>query len=308
MTRTTQPGLRLTVEELIGLRHQARGLPPEPKRARSPLEGSHLSAFKGRGMAFSETRAYQPGDDVRHMEWRVTARTGKPHVKLFREERERAVLVWTDFRRPMFFATRGRFKVIQAARAAALAAWGATLRGDRLGGLIFSEQQNRELRPARGDRAVLNLIQELIRFPDPDPAHPDNPQAFTQALIRLRRVALPGSLIFLFSDFRGLSATDRTHLAQLARHNDLTLFFLHDPLERALPPAGGRYPVMSGSGAPRLLNVDNPRLRHEYALRFQHRLEQLTTLCHGLGALLISCSTDEESTTVLQRGFGVSPR
>ncbi|MBF0438791.1 MAG: DUF58 domain-containing protein [Magnetococcales bacterium] len=298
--------LQYSVEELVALRHEAKGIPPAPRQARSLLEGGYLSPFKGRGMEFAETRIYQQGDDIRHMEWRIFARTGKPHIKLFREERERTVLVWTDFRQPMFFATRGRFKAIQAARAASLASWGATLRGDRLGGLIFSEQEHRELRPQRGDRAVLNLIREMTRFPLPPP-HEDDSRAFSQALIRLRRVALPGSLIFLFSDFRGMTSADHTHLAHMAKHNDVTLFFLHDPLERSLPPPGGRYPVAFGSGPPRLLQVDDPRIRAEYAARFTRRLEQLTTLCRTLGLLFISCSTEEDATTVLRRGYGLVP-
>ncbi len=308
MISDSNHGVQLSIDELIKLRHEAKGLPPEPKRARALMDGGYRSAFKGRGMEFAETRIYQPGDDIRHMDWRVTARTGKPHVKLFREERERAVLVWADFRRPMFFATRGRFKAIQAARAATLAGWGAALRGDRLGGLIFSEFEHRELRPQRGDRAVLNLIRTFTTFPTPnstDQAH-ENPQAFSQALIRLRRVAMPGSLIFLFSDFRGLTETDQTHLTQLSRHNDVTLFFLHDPLERSLPPPQGRYPVSFGQAQPRLLHVNNPQLRAEYAAHFQKRLEQLTTLCRTLGALLISCSTDDEAPTALRRAFGLT--
>ncbi|MBF0294725.1 MAG: DUF58 domain-containing protein [Magnetococcales bacterium] len=296
----------LDLAELVALRHQAKGVPPAPRRARSLLEGSYLSHFKGRGMEFAETRAYLPGDDIRHMEWRVTARTGKPHVKVFREERERAVLIWTDFRRPMHFATRGRFKVGQAGLAAALVGWGAALRGDRLGGLIFAEGEHRELRPQRGDRGVLRLIQEMVRFPAPG-SETDPSVSFTSALLRLRRVALPGSLLFLFSDFRGLSESDHTHLAQMARHNDLTLFFVHDPLERALPPPDGRYPVAMGSGAPRFLEVNQPRVREEYAARFQRRLEELTTLCRSIGALLISCSTDEDAVTALKRGFGMRP-
>ncbi|MBF0178606.1 MAG: DUF58 domain-containing protein [Magnetococcales bacterium] len=296
----------LDLAELVALHQRAKGVPPAPLRARALLEGSYLSHFKGRGMEFSETRAYLPGDDTRHMEWRVTARTGKPHVKVFREERERAVLVWADFRRPMHFATRGRFKVGQAALAAALVGWGAALRGDRLGGLIFAEGEHRELRPQRGDRGVLRLIREMVDFPAPG-TQTDPSASFTSALLRLRRVALPGSMLFLFSDFRGLSDPDHTHLAQLARHNNLTLFFVYDPLERDLPPPDGRYPVAMGSGAPRFLEVNQPQAREEYAARFQRRLEGLTTLSRSIGALLIPCATDEDAIAVLKRGFGMRP-
>ncbi|MBF0191195.1 MAG: DUF58 domain-containing protein [Magnetococcales bacterium] len=311
----------LALEELIALRHRAKGMTAPPRRVFSTLEGGYRSPFKGRGMEFAETRVYQPGDDIRHMEWRVTARTGKPHVKLFREERERAVLVWTDCRPPMFHATRGRFKMAQAALAATLAAWSAVLRGDRLGGLIFSEHRHRELRPMRGDRAALELIRELLRFSGqpavssafaPAPPHPTVPAAPTptaqplhHALLRLRRVVLPGSSVFLFSDFRGVDQTDQAHLARMAQHNQVTLFFIHDPLERTLPPPGGRYPLTaSGSGLSRLLNVDDPRIRQAHAARFVARQEGLRTLCRSIGAHFISCSTEDDAPALLRQHLG----
>ncbi|MBF0339643.1 MAG: DUF58 domain-containing protein [Magnetococcales bacterium] len=291
-----------TLGELLALRHAARGVLPVPRRARAAIDGGYRSPFKGRGMEFAETRIYQPGDEIRHMEWRMTARTGKPHVKLFREERERAVLIWTDFRRPMFHATRGRFKVAQAVLAATLAGWSAVLRGDRLGGLIFTEHRHRELRPARGDRAVLEMIREFLQFEElPATGSAAIRQPLSQALMRLRRVALPGSLILMFSDFRGLETGDHTHLAQLARHNDLMLFFLHDPLERELPPPGGRYPVRSGDEArPRFLNVDDPVIRQAYAARFTARLEALGGVCRSIGAGFVSCSTENDALGLLR--------
>ncbi|MBF0271877.1 MAG: DUF58 domain-containing protein [Magnetococcales bacterium] len=304
----------LALEELIALRHGAKGIKAPPRRVFSALEGGYRSPFKGRGMEFAETRVYQPGDEIRHMEWRVTARTGKPHVKLFREERERAVLVWTDCRPPMFHATRGRFKVAQAALAATLVAWSAVLRGDRLGGLIFSEQQHRELRPMRGDRAALELIRELLRFtgqpagssaPSPSQPRPAPIQPLNHALLRLRRVVLPGSSVFLFSDFRGVDQTDQAHLARMAQHNQVTLFFIHDPLERALPPPGGRYPLAaSGSGLSRLLNVDDPRIRQAHAARFVVRQEGLRALCRSIGAHFISCSTEDDAPALLRHHLG----
>ncbi|MBF0628206.1 MAG: DUF58 domain-containing protein [Magnetococcales bacterium] len=298
----------LALDELLALRHAAKGVVAAPKRARAHTDGGYRSPFKGRGMEFSETRSYQSGDEIRHMEWRVTARTGKPHVKIFREERERAVLVWTDCRGPMFHATRGRLKVVQAARAATLAAWSAIQRGDRVGGLIFADQHHCELRPERGDRAVLNLIRELLRFTIDHPVVSSSGSQLSQPLIRLRRVVLPGSALFLFSDFRGLAATDHTHLAQLARHNELTLFFLHDPLEQHLPPPGGHYPLaVPGSDTIRMLNVDDPKVRQAYAARFAARHENLRTLCRAIGARLISCSTDDDAPALLRAGPGAFP-
>ncbi|MBF0614329.1 MAG: DUF58 domain-containing protein [Magnetococcales bacterium] len=298
----TRPVDLLTLDELIALRHTAKGMDVLPQRVYSSWSGDQRSPFKGRGMEFSETRAYQAGDEIRHMEWRVMARTGKPHVKLFREERERAVLLWSDCRRPMFHATRGRLKVAQAARAATLAAWSAVQKGNRLGGLLFAEQNHRELRPTLGDRAVLEWIRSLLQFTTDHAAKPIPQSTLQQPLMRLRRVALPGSAIFLFSDFRGLEPEDHAHLAQLARHNDVTLFFIHDPLEQELPPSGGRYPVaLPNTMRPALLHVDDPKVRQSHAARFVARQEGLRTLCRTIGARFLSCSTAEDAPTLLLR-------
>jgi uncharacterized protein (DUF58 family) len=129
---------------LIALRGAGEGLSLKASRIAARQSGNYLSRFKGRGMEFDEARQYQPGDDVRTLDWRVTARTGKPHTKLFREERERAVLAWVDMRPTMFFATRGAFKSVIAARAAALIAWSTNQQGDRLGSLVFNADNHHE--------------------------------------------------------------------------------------------------------------------------------------------------------------------
>ncbi|MEO5347244.1 MAG: DUF58 domain-containing protein [Magnetococcus sp. YQC-9] len=302
------------LDELLALRLAARGVLPAPRRAFSPLEGGHRAPFKGRGMEFADTRPYQAGDEVRHMEWRVTARTGKPHVKLFREERERALLLWLDCRAPMFHATRGRLKITQAARAATLAAWSAIARGDRVGSLLFSEERHMEQRPARGDKAVIAWLRALQGFDVGRPLQATSGEpALAHALSRLERVALPGSMLLLLSDFRGLQPEEHARLAHLARHHELTFFFPHDALERTLPPPGGRYPVALHDGLTNLqdggrtpspaekgyLAVDDPKVRQAYAARFSARHDTLRDLCRTIGARFISCSTEEEATTAL---------
>ena len=129
-----QPDLR----DLMSLARAAMHLPGWHDRAKRQTQGAYLSALRGRGMEYDESRPYQAGDDIRTLDWLVTARTGKPHTKLFREERERPVIVAVDYRPAMFFATQGSFKSVQAARCAALLAWRAAQQGDRLGGFIFS--------------------------------------------------------------------------------------------------------------------------------------------------------------------------
>ena len=144
--------VRVSVASLLALHHGAGALSLQPRRVRAPGSGGYASPFKGRGMEFDEVRPYAQGDDVRSIDWRVTARSGKPHTKLFREERERAVLLWLDLRPAMFFATRGSFKAVRAAQAAALLGWNTLRHGDRLGALIFDAHNHAELRPSAASR------------------------------------------------------------------------------------------------------------------------------------------------------------
>ena len=162
------PGVvHVSSDELVQCRLQARELRLDSRRpARSAITGGHTSRFRGRGMDYLESRAYQPGDDIRSMDWRVTARTDSAHVKLYQEERERPVVVMIDLGPGMFFATRGAFKSVIAARAAALIGWAAIQNGDRIGAFLFNGGHH-ELRPLGGQRGVMRLIRQLVAATDP---------------------------------------------------------------------------------------------------------------------------------------------
>ncbi len=294
--------VRVSVEGLIGLHQAARLLPLRAGAVRARQAGSYVSAFKGRGMEFDEVRPYLPGDDVRSLDWRVTARTGKPHTKLFREERERPVLVWVDYRRPMFFATRGAYKAVVAARAAALLAWSAIAHGDRLGGMVFSEQDHLELRPRQGKSAVLHFIRHLAGHPAWDAEKRESADSEAPwSLARLHRVARPGSLIFLISDFRGLDARAEANLKDLARHSDVVLLFVHDPLEKRLPPDGS-YRLSNGK-SDMTIDTGDSGLRNDYQRRFLAHEERLRALCSRNGIFLLPCSTAGDVTLTLQQGL-----
>jgi uncharacterized protein (DUF58 family) len=291
--------------DLIGLRQVGSTLPLKAIKSLSPGSGNLISRFKGRGMEFDEARPYEPGDDVRNLDWRVMARTGKPHTKLFREERERSVLLWVDYRAPMRFATRGSFKSVLAARAAAMLAWSAIGHGDRLGGLIFSEHTHFELRPKRGKRAVLDFIHNLADNQPTEQSNTDSrsqQEAAAHALARLRRVTRPGSLLFLLSDFRGLNETGEAHLTQLAKHNELVLLFLYDQLEQELPPPG-RYRISNGARS-LALNTADQKTREAYSRTFQGHRHYLSELCRRTGMHLLSCATDQDLQLTLQQGLG----
>ncbi len=291
--------------ELISLRHAAQGLQLRAGRIRSLQGQQYVSPFKGRGMEFDESRPYQPGDDVRSLDWRVTARSGKPHTKLYREERERPVILAVDYRPSMMFATQGVFKSVQAAHCAALLAWRATQQGDRVGGFIFTDQDHWEMRPSLRASATLHLLEQLAVRGQTQPVAGDaNPDALRNALARLRRVVRPGSLVTVISDFRGLDDSGAAHLAQLSRHNELVLIFIYDPLERELPPAG-RYRVTDGRRE-RLLDSQGTQTRSDYAARFTQRRERIAQLCMRHRMLLIPCATHETALERLRTGLMVA--
>ncbi len=295
---TTDP-TRASLEELLQLARTARQLSLAPQVARARQAGQYLSRLRGRGMEFDESRPYQPGDDVRNMDWRVTARIGKPFSKLYREERERPVLLSVDARASMFFATRGRFKWALAQRAAALLAWAAFQGGDRVGGEIFSESSHRELRPRRGKKALLQFMRALVETgPSPGGGEP----SLRQPLRRLQRTAHPGSLVVLVSDFRGFDEAAEQQLVRIARHNDLVLMHLYDSLERELPPPG-RYRVGDGQ---RSLALDTSRraLLQRHRQHFLDRVLRLETLARKHGMTWLQCATDEDPVEVLVRAFG----
>ena len=298
-------GIEVSLEELIALRREAASLDLSPRRrVRGPGAGGYRAPFKGRGIELEEVRVYQPGDDIRSMEWRVTARTGRPHTKLFREERERPVLLWVDRGASMRFGTRVAFKSVIAARAAALVAWAAAENGDRVGGLLFDGEGHRELRPRARKAGVLPLLKALSdngRTEQGDEGRVDT----VAALARLRRVAHPGSLIVLVSDFAdGLDdPAAQTHLLQLARHNDLVLAFVYDPLE-AEPPPPGRYAVSDGLRR-LLLDAGREPFGEAHRRRFADRREALERLCLRLGIRFIPVATHEPVPEALRRGLDV---
>lgn len=296
----------VTPRDLIGLRGAGERLALPAARISSQRSGGYRSPFRGRGMEFEESRRYQPGDDIRNMDWRVTARTGVPHTKLYREERERPLLFGMDFRRSMFFATRGAFKSVVACRIAALLAWYGSYQGDRVGGVLWSGTGHRELRPRRGPRGVLGLISALCVFaarPGGGDSGDTNDAAGMEPLAaRLRRVAHPGSLVFVLSDFRGFTRPVQDLLAPIARHCTLVCCLVHDPIEAALP-APGRYLLRDGD---RELVIDTrDRLRRaQYEARFRERWEAVENFCRRTSGRSLLCPTDTDPVALLRARLG----
>lgn len=281
-------GIEVSLVELAALRLLAVRLDPaRPRRVAARLSGTNRSAIRGRGMEFAEVRAYTPGDEVRHIDWRVTARTGLPHSKLFEEERERPAIVVADMRAPMRFGTRQCFKSVAVARVAALRIWAAVSRGDRVGGVTLSGVGLRTHRLRRDRHATRALIEALADATSVD--REDTPVALADALMEVRRMARPGTEIFVCSDFSDLDASASRHLTALAQGTHTTCVLVHDPLE-CESPMPGQYRVSDGERVV-TLGLGSASSRAAWTGPFEARLRELERLCRDGGALLEVVST-----------------
>ena len=259
-------GVRVELAELIALqryacssRHRSEG--------RATRFGNYGSKLRGRGMDFAEVRNYQAGDEIRHMEWRVTARTGRPHVKLYQEERERPVIILGDFSPSMYFGTRVAFKSVVAARLAALVTWTAVKQGDRVGGLLVSAKTHHEFPPSGRENGILPLLAALSQYTQEGNTSFETEGlpscSLSHSLLKLRRVAKPGSLLVLIGDFYSMSADGEQHLSQLCRHNDVLAYHVCDPLE-LVPPKPHQYVMTNGQREVVLdTRVSNVRLAYQ---------------------------------------------
>ncbi len=286
--------VKISLKTLLHLARPAANLSLHRSGIQSLQSGGYLSRFKGRGMEFDEARLYQPGDDIRSIDWRVTARTGKTYTKLYREERERPVFISVDYRSAMQFATRGVFKSVQAAKLAALLAWVAQNKGDRVGGQIFSDNACLELKPQNGKHAVLRLFNALVNFN----FAPQQDFTLEQIISRLNQHTRPGSLVYIVSDFRGFNQKVGNHLIQLARHCDVVLILIYDPLEQHLP-AKGRYRFTDEEKDVVIDTNDHQRIS-QYQHKFVQRQHELEDLSRQLNIKFMQCSTIEDPVQVLR--------
>lgn len=212
-------------------------LPKQP--VHSVLAGKHASKLRGRGLDFEEVRKYVPGDDIRNIDWRVTARTQVTSTKVFTEEKEKPVLVVTDTTSGMFFGSQVYTKSFIAAQLAAISAFKVLKNGDRFGGLIFNEKDYKVFAPQRSRKVVLQYLQKLVddsnSIVKQGGAIVSKTQDLDKILLRTVNMATHDYLVLIISDFYGISSKSKKHLIQLARHNDVVLGRITDPLEETLP-------------------------------------------------------------------------
>lgn len=285
------------LEELLALRGAAHGLSLHGRKtARAALAGMHSSAQRGRGLEFQEVRLYVAGDDPRNIDWRVTARRGRPHTKLFREERERPVWLLVDLQPGLFFGTRRQLKSALAVRTAALLAWVASLGGDRVGAVIAHGTGSTRILPARARQSgVLPLLEALLQCQPTAPGLP-SPLALETGLRALLPLARPGSQILTVSDFAGLRQETESLWTGLAAHSDLRLFWITDPLEEEGLP-NGRF----RAGIPgRLRILEGARVRERWQQAWRERESRIAALAQRNAAPVVRLDTREAVEQVLR--------
>lgn len=306
---TADPRIHVDLAHLQALEGPAQSLTLLPRQpARSVLAGRHASRLRGRGLNFEELREYWPSDDVRAIDWKVTARTGEPHVRVYTEERDRPALIVVDQRMSMFFGTRHAMKSTTAAEAAALAAFAVLNQDDRVGGIVVRDDGLYTQRPKRNRRALTRFLSELASannklHADVPPAPATSLDAILQAVAHIAR---RDHLVLLISDFDMVGPATERLLSGIARHNDVILVPVVDPTGEQVPRSlvsaisDGDLQATLDTRSPDTLaamdqfNRQRRQVIHDWHLRYGLPVAQLTT--------------GEETLPQLQRLLGLIPR
>lgn len=285
-------GITPTLTELIALRGlaHARG---RVRRGAAGLRAQAPSAIRGRGMDYAESRGYAVGDDARHIDWRLTARSGKPHTKLFQAERERLSLIVADTAPALYFGTRVRFKSVQAARAGAIAAWRAVADGDRVAALRGSEAAP-PVPAASGTRGALRVLDALVRWYT---RPPEDDAGLEVGLDHARRLLRPGSRLLVLADAASVATVPAARWPALAAHHQVVVLLLTDPLEMVPPDALLGFAGNAGSGARIALDLAAGAQRRRWHEAFAGRLEATvaTLAARGVHAVPLSCDLPSDA-------------
>ncbi len=293
-------GAYISLQQLLDQRHVAKNLELDNNsRTRLGMSGTHISKIKGRGVDFEEFRAYQPGDDIRSIDWRVTARMGRPFTKIFREERERPVIIGVDQSRSMFFGSQIAFKSVVAAETAAIITWTTVDNGDRIGGVVFGDAGQELIKPRRSKRSALRFLNALAQYNQElvhSHASTNTPTASTEnyllkALEQIYRITKPGSNVYIISDFIDFNPECARYLQQLALHNSMTCVLIYDALEENLPRPGV-YGITDGQTRT-TIDTHTRNVRDLYHQDFDFRIKDLKVALTKMQVHLITVRTNE---------------
>lgn len=289
--RTPEDAIAPTLPALAALRQSVQGRAPA-RRGRHGSSGIALSPLRGRGMEYAESREYVAGDDARHIDWRLTARSGRTHTKLFQAERDRLTLIVADTHPALYFGTRVRFKSVQAARAGAVAAWAALRDGDRIAALRGSIKEP-PIPPAAGAKAVMRVLEGLRRW---YASPPTEDAGLALALDHAQRVLRPGSRLVVLAEPASVLKVSDARWSALARHNEVIVLLITDAFEQRPPRA--RLPFV---GRPSRIELDlaGKAQRAQWARDFSEPLREATAKLELRGIRAIELPADAESASWL---------
>jgi uncharacterized protein (DUF58 family) len=260
------------------------------------FSGEYHSAFKGRGMSFSEVREYQYGDDVRNIDWNVTARTGDPHIKVFEEERELTVMFLVDMSKSSFFGTVNQFKSAIITELCAVLAFSAMNNNDKVGAILFTDHVEKYIPPKKGKKHILRFIRELIHF---EPYMTGT--VIEESLRYLNNVMKKRCIAFVVSDFQTTAYKEALRIA--GKKHDVIGMHIYDQLEKELPNVGLVRVSDAESEKKMILDTGSKRVREKYAQKFQDNFLYFRNTFRQLGLDTISVNTSEDYTKVLHNFF-----
>ena len=296
-------GVYATVAELIKEQYNTAGISFFNTKSRNITAGASASPFKGRGMEFDEVRLYQAGDDVRSIDWRVTARKGEPYTKLFKEERERQVLILADMRERMHFGTKVRFKSTMAAKISALIAWGALGASEKVGGMVVANS-TMVVPPHKSRKNVLTLLQALSDASQVEEFEAKIPMA--QMLLEVRRVAKVGGIAFIISDWHDFDDEAKRQLMQIKDKCDVVAINVFDRLEEKAPPED-RYLITDGKDT-LTLYADDSAWRLEYESYFRKKREEFDSFCKRNKIISVMMRAEDDPVIALSAALNLRKR
>jgi uncharacterized protein (DUF58 family) len=293
-----------SLDDLVRLQFEARDfslLPRQP--VHSLLSGRHASRLRGRGLTFEELRRYRAGDDIRSIDWRATARLRAAHVRVYSEERDRPVLLVVDQRSTMFFGSARTTKATVAAEAAALAAWRTIDRGDRIGAILFDDEEFVEIKPQRSRGNVLRICHEMVRMNQRLSAMRPvvRAGALNDALRRAVNVAKHDHLVILLTDYHGDDETTRQLTTRLAAHNDVLAVLIYDPLGARLPEAGQ---LEATDGRQQLPVPSGEQFAERFETEFRLRCERIRERLRAIRIPILPICTHEPVTEQVLAALG----
>lgn len=299
-------GVYVTLEELIKLQLKAEGfsfLPRQP--IQSALSGRHASRLRGRGLNFEELRGYLLGDDIRNIDWKVTARTQKPHVRVYTEEKDRPAIIVCDQRISMFFGTKKDMKSVTAANLSALATWRILNSDDKVGSVVFDDSGIKEIKPKRSKSNASLIFRDIEEFNNNlnvESAISPNPQMLNKVLEHVSRIATHDFLVVVISDFHGLDDNSKKYLMNIAEHNDVVSFLVYDTAAIDMP-RDGKF-VFSENELQIEVNFENKKTHTPISQFANERLKNVDAVLKEIGVPIFRINNVDDIGEQLRMHFG----